>query len=761
MTEHTSRRVLWALLIVFTGLAIRYGLAIPPFEQPDESSHLIALRWYAVEPTLPPLTPPAKTLNSGEAIEDYLSYNDPPYYYAPPLYYSIGGLLTAWADYTDLPVLLVPSPRWAAGYALIPGTDAADKTTYTHHPTLEDPASSGTMQALYVMRLLGIACGLIVIVMTYQTARVLLPKTPGTWVGAAAIATLHPQMIANAPAVSNDPLTYALFATFVWLAVRLIGQGGGTQRVAVMGLIAGLAMLTKQSALMLLPLGGAAILLSEWRGQLKNLNIGRLVGLGVVFGAVAALVGGWWYAWNWIQYNDPLGLSAHLGVQPGLPGPFGWAEVMSILKTWLATFGWTVIEVPEAAYIAGAVFGTMAVAGMLYALIPGTDPARLDPATRRGLILLVGLLIMLAASLVKWTVDTGSAYGRLLLPAESAIAVLLAWGLASWSRWKPVQVGYVVIGVAVFAGAVAIPPLVLEPAFEAPLVAALPADTDPVDVRFDNGLRLLAAEVPVVDLQPGDSFDVTLYWQADSPNGARYRTFIQLGPWNAYPPLVEIDTWAGGAMMPTDRWRRGDIIAQQVTLTAPDWAAAPALYWVRVGLIDETGNRVAVTNSRDVIQLGPWDPTTGQVAVLGPNRVLPVDEPRGACPIYRGLGDGLTLHSYNIERTVTEEGIRISLVAVWETGQTYDRNLGFDMNLLGLDGLPVGEETTAPNGGEYPTSVWLEGQRVPQRYDFLLAGPVPGEITVEMSVEGFEPLVVTRLRMEADGLPDDVFCPQD
>ncbi len=761
MTEHTSRRVLWALLIVFAGLAIRYGLAIPPFEQPDESSHLIALRWYAVERTLPPLNPPVETLNSGAAIEDYLSYNDPPYYYAPPLYYSVGGLLTAWADFTDLPALLIPSPRWAAGYALIPGTDATDKTTYTHHPTLEAPASSGTMQALYIMRLFGVACGLIVIVMTYQTARVLLPKNPGIWAGAAAIAALHPQVIANAPAVSNDPLTYALFATFLWLSVRLIRQGGGTQRTAVLGLIAGLAVLSKQSALMLLPLGGAAVILSEWHGPLKDLNPGRLIGLGLVFGTVAALVGGWWYGWNWLQYNDPLGLSAHLGVQPGLPGPFGWAEATSILKTWLATFGWTVIEVPEAAYIAGGVIGIAALAGILYALIPGTVPARLDPATRRGLILLALLLIMMAASLVKWTVDTGSAYGRLLLPAEPAIAVLMAWGLASWGRGKPIQVGYVVIGLAALTWAVAIPPLVLEPAFETPLVTELPAGVDPVDIRFANGVRLVAAEVPGDDLQPGDSLDVTLYWQADAPNGARYRTFIQLGPWNAYPPLVEIDTWAGSAMMPTDRWRRGDMISQRVTLTAPAWTAAPALYWVRVGMIDEAGNRVAVTNSRDVITLGPWDPTTGQVAVLGPNRVLSVGEPRGECPIYREIGDGLTLHSYDIERAATDEGIRISLTVVWETGETYERNLGFDVALRGPNGLVIGEETTAPNAGEYPTSVWLAGQRVSQRYDFLLAGPITEEITVEMTVEDFAPFMVTRLRMEADGLPDDVFCPQD
>ena len=100
---------------------------------------------------------------------------------------------------------------------------------------------------------------------------------------------------------------------------------------------------------------------------------------------------------------------------------------------------------------------------------------------------------------------------------------------------------------------------------------------------------------------------LTLYWHAPDALQRRYRVWVQLGPRDPAGKVAECEEWLGGTLYPSEWWRAGDTVRQVYRLSIPEWASAPHLYWIRAGLVDETGARVALADgSSDQVVLGPW-----------------------------------------------------------------------------------------------------------------------------------------------------------
>ncbi len=135
----------------------------------------------------------------------------------------------------------------------------------------------------------------------------------------------------------------------------------------------------------------------------------------------------------------------------------------------------------------------------------------------------------------------------------------------------------------------------LEPASP---ITALPATATSVDGRLGDGMRLLGYEVANPTVRPGETFTMTLYWQADTRQAADYKVFAHLigddgsvaGMHDSVPRL-----WG----YPTTKWEAGEVIADRVRIpVSPD--AQPQVYRVFVGMYDAaTGERVPfVVNGR-------------------------------------------------------------------------------------------------------------------------------------------------------------------
>jgi len=645
-----------------------------------------------------------------------LGYHELPLYYAPPLYYTLAAALVGQNTLADLSELLTPSPNWEVGWA--PQADAMpeNKAMYAHHPPRETWATSPTFRATLLLRGFSLLLSAVTVLSTYWLGQLLWPDQSNIALTATAIVAFNPQFITNAGAVGNNALFGALFSlALVGLALHL-QQPRGWRFWGGMGVILGLALLTKQSALLLLPLAGLALLLRAHGSAVLWRNA-----LAFVFPAL--LLAGWWYARNAALLGDPFALQMHYDTQVSL-ARLGWAEVWQILRSFWAIFGWGLLMLPEPVYISVWSLAGVGLLGTLWMLRPGGRVWRLSRVQQQTLVLLSTALALNVVSLAHWAVQTGAPYGRLLNPVISVFALLVAWG---WTCWTPAQarawIGGGLSGLA-FIGAVLIPSLTLRPAYGFPyLPDGLPPTAQPLQIEFPDGILLSGYEAPAVPLQAGEAAAFTVYW-TPTQSAARYRVWAQLGPEDPREQVAEATHWLGSALYPSDLWEASGIIPQPFHLQVPDWAIAPGRYWLRIGLLNVDGTPRLLPDGTPYATLGPW-------------RLLPaVAPPKPIQTLQYTLGEHIRLTGYTVEHEGTESKITLDWLALSPPPADYTVFL----HALNAQGELVTQIDAPPRNGAYPTSWWLPGQHIPDTYS------LPCTITSrEVLIGLYDPQTLLRL----------------
>lgn len=688
----TPKYWLYGLLGIFIILGLVYGCTMPLFESSDEFSHLQVIYYFSKERTLPPPVVPERRADSGEAMAWFLAFHNPPLYYAPPLYHALGAVLTSWSPMEDLPARLIPNPGWEKGWTPQSDTDPWNKNIYVHLPD-ETFSQSATFRAAMFLRLISLLLGCVPVICAYKMTRLLWPEKPALAAGAAGFVSLNPQFIATAASVTNDLLLCALFSLALWVMVKsVMEQDAPWWQWACLGGIVGWGALVKQSALMLLPLGGLAILwqipgniLREWRKWLVK---------GAVFGLAALGVCGWWYGLNAVRYGDSLGMAPHLHSQVALTG-FDLQAAISSFRSYWAAFGWG-IPAPEWFYWMVGCVVVVSMFGVLKPRLPFGDAGGLSLPVKRSLYLLGGAFFLNCVAFVRWAVSTGAPFGRLLFPSIAATGVLWAWGLGQVFREQSLRHVFLALGSGALCFAVWVPWGLLHPAYASPYRENLPGNVNSQDMAFANGLHFLGHTHSGKDLYPGDQFDVALYWQAGQVPTELYTVWSQLGPLDPTQYVAGDDRWLGGTLYPSNLWQAGDIVAHVLQLQVPEWTPAPALYWLRLGLVGEDRRqRLPLSAGGDFITLGPW-------------RIRSAITP--AAPMYKTdfrLGEAIYLLGYDVAIAET-----VSVTLTWQSKGVPIMDYTAFVHLVGEDGSLIAQQDSFPAAGNYPTSWWLPGDVV-------------------------------------------------
>jgi len=338
----------------FLALGIVYDVATPLFEKPDEIWHYPYVKYLADGQGLP-----VQDLTGAQPLMRQESTQ-------PPLYYVTAALATFWIEDDDWQDLVWLNPFW--GYNA-PGRVNDNKNRVLHTDKERFPYR-GAALAIRTARLVSVIWGAITVLATYVMALELFPQRRSFAVGAAALVAFNPQFIFVGSAVSNDSAVSALCTVAVWLMLRLVRRGTSTRRLVWLGLIVGLALITKASALALLPVAVVAIGMAAWcRGSGWTLTVHDghydrhpepVEGCGsskaapfdelrvlkaciIVFGIVT-IVAGWWYVLNWRLHGDALGVQIHQEiVGPGRPelSLAQWIHEFSQMElSFWAAFGW-------------------------------------------------------------------------------------------------------------------------------------------------------------------------------------------------------------------------------------------------------------------------------------------------------------------------------------------------------------------------------------------------------------------------------------
>ena len=151
------------------------------------------------------------------------------------------------------------------------------------------------MLGIHLARLFSLLLATGTLLCTYRIALDIFPHTPIMPLAALAFNAFIPMFIFISASVNNDNLVILLSSVTLLMLVRIIQRGASRRFLVLLGVVIGLACLTKLSALGLVPMAGLALLLRAFFVPQRYLSTGtrsRDVGAGR---RRAIACGGSWY----------------------------------------------------------------------------------------------------------------------------------------------------------------------------------------------------------------------------------------------------------------------------------------------------------------------------------------------------------------------------------------------------------------------------------------------------------------------------------
>jgi len=696
------------ILVAYLALAVAYSLASPLYEPTDELRHFRYVRHLIVYRNLPVQRPDAPRAQS----------------HHPPLYYTLGALVSWWVPvaqevYYEPPI----NPYWAYRYWEVSDDN---KNQYIHGDDERFPFHGVTL-AVYLVRWMTVLIGAGVVWLTYRIGREIFPDRPALAVGGAALVAFNPQFIYLSGAINNDIPAALCGAAVLLVCLRLVREGPSVRTDVTLGVLYGLALLTKFNLLALLALIELAYVLAVWRARdWRAFLRGNLVVLGL-----AALISGWWFWRNYVLYGDPTGMSKVNELWAGRPAAGNWwALWQSLPYLWSSLwgrFGYGQVPLPRFIYQGLLAFCVLALAGHL---LPRREPLPWSA------LLLLGATFLIFAAVVSYyiLIQPAGAMGRFLFPGLPAFAILvsaglsrsLTWVVRQWYRLSsllgrqteksaPLSAWAVSLAVTVGMVALAVYALVgiLAPAFARPrplTESESGAVPNPTDVEFGGVARLLGYRVTPTVVEPGGMVKVTLYWQALARTDRNYAVFVHLLS-EIGTMVAQRDTYPGLGRYPTTVWEPGVAFADTYRVHVPETAYAPDVGYVQVGVYLPDGPRLITPDGRDALRLATVEirPLAGEF----PN------------PLDANFGDQIGLAGYTLDRRVVRPGETIRLTLYWRGLAPMERNYSVFAHVVGVENQVWARDDGWPVGGNAPTSLWRPGRVIEDVRDLTVGLMTP------------------------------------
>lgn len=715
--RHLELVVVAGTLCLFLLLGVWYSLVVPPFEAPDEIHH------YAF----------ARHLSQGHGLPVQTAESDGPWEHEgtqAPLYYFLAGRLIAGIDQSDFDRISVLNPHANLGDPLFPGNK--NRMLYSARQL----PMAGTNLAVHMGRWFSLLLGLITLLLTYGIARLALPGSRIQPLLVLLTVAAIPQFQFISATVSNDNLAIALSTATIFLLARILSRPDNAPswyEWLGVGVLVGLAALSKLHALGLLGLSGLVICWLAWQRR----DGWALVRAGLLVFVPVLLIAGWWYWRNYTLYGEWLGVQQLLTINGlrvetrSLDDLLG--ELRGVRYSFWGLFGWFSILMPGFVYTGLDVLSVMVAAGVgifVATAWPRRATILQQPQMRVQLLLLIWVLLLIGL-MFYWLTFATSGQGRLLFPAISGYGVLIVVGLGLWIRLVPGpwQLSlFLLLPAGLLISSLYSLTVLLPVSYHAPVpLNAVPAQAKPYHVIYSTPageeIELLAVDVEEGRFQPEDEVSVTLYLRTAKPLQDDYPLFVQL---LAQEELVvgNVTTHPGWGRLPTSLWKPGAIYADRYRVTVWDNVSnrSPLMTKVFVGFVDphsrlplaihtEDGAPVprAYVSELSVLSNQPLDPAiflmrpadadfSGQIRLLGyeypPNGQIGRDR-------------------------------QIPVTLLWEAGSQPTQDYTAFVHLVDSQGAQVSGFDQPPAEGRFPTSAWQSGDRSLSRFPIAIPPTLP------------------------------------
>lgn len=696
------KRALILMLAVQIGLGVLYAWVTPIFEASDELRHYAVVREIAVNRRLPVQDPAVAAPWAQEGSQ-------------PPLYYLLGAALTAGIDQSDAAAMTVTNPLVKIGVPL-----ATDNKNLVAHPPDQSPLRGGVTGAVFLLRLCSVLLGTATAYVTFRLAAALYPQESAVSLLAAAVVAFNPMVLFINASVNNDNLLMLWSALALWLMVNDVqsAQAGlrGRQTL-LLGVVLGVASLTKVSGALLLPVAALAVTFSAWRARSLRIWVLR----GAILLALVVLIAGWWYGRNLYLYGEPTGITRMAAIAGGRPQGFGLndlpAEWRSFWYSFWGVFGaFNVLAAPWFYWLTGGL-SVAAGAGLLLRSVRVVRQRRL-PATWQGHALLTLFITLTFAGVLRWTLLTPASQGRLMFGAVAAIAVYLAAGWLIWfpQRWQRWAWSGTAAGLAGVASVVAL--TAIAPSYRPPQpIAALPPDATALAIECGDAIVLRGYRLDQNAVQAGQPLGLTLYWTAQQPITDNWQLSL-----NAYgfegENVAKVDTWPGGGLLPTSYWRPGALYPDHYLLATDPQANAPAV--LQVGL-DWSSDLLHPEANRSLSCVVDGQPADTVMLAAGELLAAQDISQSPLSPAQATLQHGIGLQDAHVSRT--GEQVRVELT--WSASQPIPGDYTVFLHLFDVAGAKVAQDDRPPRAGFWPTSHWRPGQVITSTHTLTLPADLP------------------------------------
>jgi hypothetical protein len=682
----------WPLTIILCAyivIAIVYGLVNPLFEAPDEPQHFMFINHLAGGHGLP-------VQGEGRSKEWAQEGSQ------PPLYYALAALVVAPLDTSNIDELLWFNPHVNMGVPLAEG----NKNVYIHTKAEAFPFRRAAL-AVHLVRLLSTLMGVGTILATYHIAQLAFSDEPWVALGAAAVTAFTPQFVFISSAVNNDNLVMLCASWAIWAMLRLWTREISWRDGILIGATIGCAALSKLSGAALV----GALALTAGLVWFKGRDWRALLGMGATAGIVAAAIAGWWFVRNIVLYGDPTGLNAMLDVfgrrevAPGLAGLL--AEFEGLRISYWAIFGWLNILSWPPLYKLLDLLTIAAIAGLVYWLVIAR--AKLPEIQLAWLITTSGWAAILLVSLVRWTRMTSGTQGRLLFPGIAAMSSLFAVGITRWAPTARRRIVAMGLGAALLLWAVICPFAYIQPAYARPPLLNkrdIPESANPVHITYGDRFELIAYELNTSSVDVGETFYITTYWRSIKRTSRDYSIYVHLYG-RGGEPIGQLDTYPGLGALPTGLWEPGQIIRDVYPVEVDPKAQAPTLAKIEIGpyLLDG-GEEPLPMSDGDGRPL--TSPSVARIRVAG-GTAAPSAMDIPANIAYSGQ---IALTGYEVERTTVAPGEAIPISLQWSALRAPDADYTVFAHLVGPNNAIGGQWDSQPQGGDYPTGAWRQGDLI-------------------------------------------------
>jgi 4-amino-4-deoxy-L-arabinose transferase-like glycosyltransferase len=569
MTAYREHHFVALILLGFCLLAVGFSLG-PIFEGPDELEHYRMIR----------------TLLQTGALPDPAGQPNGQYHQAP-LYYVLALPIAALfpdEDFTRYETRRNPHYGFRVS---IPGND--NKNVYIHTRDETFPyAQNSAARAVHGVRLVSVVIGVGMVLASYAVFRELWPDRPERRLLALSIVGFWPQLAFISGIVSNDGLSCLMVTLALWLVVRQQRRGASRRRAAWLGVVLGAALLTKSTVAMLVfPMGLVTVLdRRTWRYAPITL-------------ALVAAIAGWWYVRNAVLYGDPTGIQSALRAWPSQvirPGQVALDvglgnSVYTYFSVW-ARFGYGSVTVSSWMYRCFDLLVFLSVSGALIIALRRWRERR--QVVLQSMTVTSFALLWVVAVIFGSSVALSGNQGRYLLPGLAAWAAIQTVGLEAWMIPRLRQRIAITLSLALAVLSVISLFGYFYPAYRVlPVPAAIP---QPLAIRYGDVAELIGMSLDDVQVHPGETVRLELYWQALQPG--QLAVHLQTEP---TMESIERVSLPGNGHRPATDWLPGDRWAERYDLIIPDDLAEGTRIRLVISLIDLATGESLPTSTEAVI----------------------------------------------------------------------------------------------------------------------------------------------------------------